>query len=42
KRYKLYKEGKFDIDKFFDPEGRFYTLDELRFLDERVFNKLGM
>ncbi|HFE9653346.1 minor capsid protein [Acinetobacter baumannii] len=42
KRYKLYKEGKFDFDKFFDPEGRFYTLDELRFLDERVFNKLGM
>lgn len=21
KRYKLYKEGKFDFDKFFDPEG---------------------
>lgn len=42
KRYKLYKEGKFDFDKFFDPEGRFYTLDELRFLDERFFNKLGI
>ncbi|NUF34929.1 minor capsid protein [Acinetobacter oleivorans] len=42
KRYKLYKEGKFDFDKFFDPEGRFYTLDELRELDERIFNKLGI
>lgn len=36
KRYKLYKEGKFDFEKFFDPEGRFYTLDELRTLDEKV------
>ncbi|MBE4722853.1 minor capsid protein [Acinetobacter baumannii] len=35
KRYKLYKEGKFDFDKFFDPEGRLYTLDELRVLDEK-------
>lgn len=35
KRYKLFKEGKFDFDKFFDPEGRLYTLDELRVLDEK-------
>lgn len=42
KRYKLYKEGKFDFDKFVDPEGRFYTLDELRELDERIFNELGI
>ena len=33
KRYKLYKEGQFDFDKFFDPKGRLYTLDELRKLD---------
>ncbi|MDX7938797.1 minor capsid protein [Acinetobacter baumannii] len=42
KRYKLYKEGKFDFDKFFDPEGRLYSLDELRKLDERNFNELGI
>ncbi|MFX6548085.1 minor capsid protein [Acinetobacter baumannii] len=36
KRFKLYKEGKFDFDKFFDPEGRLYTLDELKTLDEKV------
>ncbi|MFL9533422.1 minor capsid protein [Acinetobacter baumannii] len=38
KRYKLYKEGKFEFDKFFDPEGRLYNLDELRELDQQVFN----
>jgi len=42
KRYKLYKEGKFDFEKFFDPEGRLYTLDELRKLDEKAFNELGV
>lgn len=42
KRYKLYKEGKFDFAKFFDPEGRLYSLDELRKLDERNFNELGI
>lgn len=36
KRFKLYKDGKFDFDKFFDPEGRLYSLDELRKLDEKV------
>nr|WP_312824959.1 minor capsid protein [Acinetobacter oleivorans] len=40
KRYKLYKEGKFDFEKFFDPEGRLYTLDQLRKLDERAFENL--
>ncbi|EXB28191.1 phage head morphogenesis, SPP1 gp7 family domain protein [Acinetobacter baumannii 1437282] len=35
KRYKLYKEGKFDFDKFFDPEGRMYSLDELQELDRK-------
>jgi SPP1 gp7 family putative phage head morphogenesis protein len=42
KRYKLYKEGQFDFDKFFDPKGRLYTLDELRELDERAFKILGL
>ncbi|OCY54122.1 minor capsid protein [Acinetobacter pittii] len=37
KRYKLFKEGKFDFEKFFDPEGRLYSLDELRVLDEKIF-----
>ncbi|MFV7441688.1 minor capsid protein [Acinetobacter pittii] len=42
KRYKLYKEGKFDLEKFFDPEGRLYSLDDLRKLDEKAFKKLGL
>lgn len=42
KRYQLYKEGKFDFDKFFDPEGRLYTLDQLRKLDEQTFKELGL
>ncbi|TPU95039.1 minor capsid protein [Acinetobacter baumannii] len=42
KRYKLYKEGKFDFDKFFDPDGRLYTLDQLRKLDEQIFKDLGL
>jgi len=33
KRYKLYKEGKFDFDKFFDPEGRMYTLKDIELLE---------
>ncbi|MCU4634877.1 MULTISPECIES: minor capsid protein [Acinetobacter] len=42
KRFKLFKEGKFDFDKFFDPEGRLYTLDQLRKLDEQRFKELGL
>lgn len=42
KRYKLYKEGKFDFDKFFDPDGQLYTLDQLRKLDERTFKELSL
>lgn len=42
KRYQLYKEGKFDFDKFFDPDGRLYTLDQLRKLDEQTFKELGL
>ncbi|MFW1892152.1 minor capsid protein [Acinetobacter geminorum] len=42
KRYKLYKEGKFDFEKFFDPDGQLYTLDQLRKLDEKTFKELGL
>ncbi|USA54608.1 minor capsid protein [Acinetobacter sp. C32I] len=42
KRYKLYKEGKLDFDKFFDPEGQLYTLEHLRKLDELKFKELGI
>lgn len=42
KRYKLYKEGKFDFEKFFDPNGQLYTLDQLRKLDDQMFKRLGL
>lgn len=42
KRFKLYQEGKFEFEKFFDPDGRLYTLDQLRKLDEQTFKRLGI
>ncbi|ADI90255.1 minor capsid protein [Acinetobacter oleivorans] len=42
KRYQLYKEGQFDFDKFFDPEGRLYTLEELKELDELALKFLDL
>lgn len=42
KRFKLYKEGKFDFDKFFDPKGELYTLEHLRKLDGLKFKELGI
>lgn len=42
KRFKLFKDGKFNFDKFFDPEGRLYSLNELRKLDEKAFKELGL
>ncbi len=42
KRYKLFKEGSYSIDKFVDPLGRQYTLAELRILDEKTFKNLGI
>lgn len=42
KRFKLYKDGKYDFEKFFDPESRLYSLDELRKLDEKAFKELGL
>ena len=41
-RYKLYKEGNYSIDKFVDPQGAMYTLDELKALDAKTFKKLGL
>ena len=42
KRYKLFKEGNYSIDKFVDPLGRQYTLDELKVLDAKTFKELGL
>ncbi|ENU91608.1 hypothetical protein F971_02700 [Acinetobacter vivianii] len=42
KRFKLYKEGKFDFDKFFDPKGELYILEHLRKLDGLKFKELGI
>ena len=41
-RYKLYKEGNYNIDKFVDPQGAMYTLDELKALDAKTFKELGL
>lgn len=40
-RFELYKKEDFKIDKFVDPLGRKYTLDELRRMDEKTFKNLG-
>lgn len=42
KRYQLYKNGGYTIDKFLDPEGKLYTLKELKALDEKTFKELGL
>ena len=42
KRYKLFKEGNYSIDKFVDPLGRQYTLKELEMLDKQTFKELGL
>lgn len=41
-RYKLYKDGQYKLDKFIDPSGRKYTLDELRMMDEKTFKNLDL
>lgn len=41
-RYELYKNGDYNIDKFLDPEGKLYTLKELKRLDEETFKELGL
>lgn len=42
KRYKLFKEGGYEINKFLDPLGRKYSLAELRMLDKKTFEDLGI
>lgn len=42
-RYKLFKEGKYSLDKFVDPlTGQPFTLVELKKLDEEMFKMLGL
>lgn len=41
KRYKLYKEGGYALDRFVDPRtGRQYNLNELRMRDEETFRQI--
>lgn len=43
KRYKLYKEGNYSIDKFMDPlNKRGYTLTELKAVDKKTFEAVGL
>lgn len=42
KRFKLFTEGGYSLEKFTDPIGRKYTLNELRELDEKTFKSLGL
>lgn len=39
-RYKLYKTGGYTLDRFVDPQGSTYTLDELRIRDKRTFSEV--
>lgn len=42
-KYELYKKGKYSIDKFADPlNKRGYTLKELKALDEKTFEAMGL
>ncbi|WP_151824408.1 phage head morphogenesis protein [Acinetobacter bereziniae] len=41
KRYELYKNGGYTIDKFIDPEGKLYTLKQLERLDAQTIKELG-
>ncbi|OTG85541.1 phage head morphogenesis protein [Acinetobacter sp. ANC 4558] len=42
KRFELYKNGDYTIEKFLDPEGKLYTLKELEALDKQTFKGLGL
>ena len=42
KRFKLFTKGGYSLEKFTDPIGRQYTLNELRELDEKTFKSLGL
>lgn len=41
-RYELYKKGGYDIDRFVDPQGKMYTLNQLKLLDKQTFEELGL
>lgn len=41
-RYELYKEDKYSLDRFTDPTGRTYNIEELRERDEKTFKELGL
>lgn len=42
-KYELYKKGEYSIDKFADPlNKRGYTLEELKALDKKTFEAVGM
>ena len=41
-KYELYKKGEYSIDKFVDPQGAMYTLNELKTLDAKTFKELGL
>lgn len=41
-RYQLYKQGKYTIDKFVDPQGGMYSLAQLEILDKKTFEELGI
>lgn len=40
KRYRLYKDGGYSLDRFTDPRQREYTLEELRRRDRETFSEL--
>lgn len=40
KRYKLYRQGGYDLSRFIDPRGRQYTLDDLRRRDAETFRSV--
>lgn len=41
-RYELYKKGGYDINRFVDPQGKMYTLNQLKLLDKQTFEELGL
>lgn len=41
-RYELYKSGGYDIDRFVDPQGKMYTLNQLKLLDKQTFEEIGL
>lgn len=41
-RYELYSKGDYDIGRFIDPQGKTYTLNQLKILDKQTFEELGL